>query len=91
MPDNLKEVTCKNFASAENKGEMNVWNKLYKEAKINSIRCKLRSFLVFFKWLEMMTKKFMVIFTLLFQEGNLGGAGTKPNPVTVNSYFFLHT
>lgn len=37
MPTNLKDVTYKNFASAENKGEMIVGNKLYKEAKNNLI------------------------------------------------------
>lgn len=37
MPANLEEGTCKNFASAENKGEMIARNKLYKEGKINFI------------------------------------------------------
>lgn len=38
MPANLiKDVACKNFASAEDKGEIIVRNKLYKEVKIHLI------------------------------------------------------
>lgn len=40
----LKEVPYKSFASSENKREMIDMNKLYKEAKIHLIWCKLHSF-----------------------------------------------
>lgn len=44
MPANFKETKCKNFAYAENKGEMIAGNRFYKETEIHFILCKLHSF-----------------------------------------------